>query len=190
MFECLLCLICRDALCTKINRICKRECSGVFKETSLVLDPRTSTSNILNRHGKYLQPVRSKYGKKNKNKNNRCCKALCVNMQAQKFAKIFKNCFTAMTFIQPEHFLNQFYGLLKLHLIPCDLLEVLEATIPERYIRILTKFSKAIGKEVLIFVKLLGFNLLARTQFLFFMDFAFFLRNVYFKEILWIAAPT
>ena len=79
-----------------------------------------------------------------------------------------------MTFIKPEHFLDQFYGLLKLHLIPCDLLEVLEATIPERYIRILTKFSKAIGKEVLIFVKLLGFNLVTRTQFPFFIDFAFF----------------
>ena len=28
-------------------------------------------------------------GKKNKNKNNMCCKALCANTQTQKFAEIF-----------------------------------------------------------------------------------------------------
>ena len=56
--------------------------SGVFKETSPILDPRTLTSNIVNRHGKYFTSSSN-------------------NTQIQKFAKIFEINSILITFIQP-----------------------------------------------------------------------------------------
>ena len=97
------------------------------KETSPFLDPQTSTSNILNRRGKSVRQFVQKIGKKKK--NPWCCKALWVNIQTQKFTEIFENICILKTFNQPEQFLNYFLGLLKL--ILWDLMEILEATIPE-----------------------------------------------------------
>lgn len=50
----------------------------------------------------------TKMGKEKKKKNNRYCKTLCVNTQAQNIAKIFKNICILTTFIQPEHCLKHF----------------------------------------------------------------------------------
>ena len=65
--------------------------SDVSKETSPILDPQTLTSDILNRRGKNLCHFVRKMGKEKKKKNNRYCKALCVNIQTQKFTIIFEN---------------------------------------------------------------------------------------------------
>ena len=94
----------------KINRIHKRELSGVPKETSPIFDPHTSTSIILSRRGKSYRYFIQKIGKKNKNKNNTICKAICVNTQPQKLPKIFQGACILITFIETEHFLNQFQG--------------------------------------------------------------------------------
>ena len=64
----------------KINRIHKRELSGVPKETSPTLDPHTSISIILSRRGKSYRYFIQKMGKKNKNKNYTICKAICVSI--------------------------------------------------------------------------------------------------------------
>ena len=39
-------------------------------------------------------------------------------------------------------------------------------------------------------MKLMGLSLFAGTKFHFFIDFAYVFRNVYFKEMLWMVAPT
>ena len=93
---------------TKINRIYKQKFSDVSKGTSPILSPRTWSSDILNRRGKNLHQFVQKIGKNKKKKNNRCCKALCVNIQTQKFTKIFKSTCILITFIQPKHVLNWF----------------------------------------------------------------------------------
>ena len=66
------------------------EFSGMSKETSSILDPHTSASNIVNRGGKNLRQFVHKIDEKNKNKNNRCCKALFVKTQRQNSQRFFK----------------------------------------------------------------------------------------------------
>ena len=52
--------------------------------------------------------------------------------------------------------------------------------------KFLAKFFEATSERILIFVKLLGLSLVAGTQIHFSIDFVF-LRNFYFKEVLWMA---
>ena len=86
------------AFWTKIDRIYKHKFSGVSNETSPILDSCASTSNTLNRGGKILRQFVQKMVEKNDKKNDRCCKASCVNTQTQKFVKIFENvCILIMT---------------------------------------------------------------------------------------------
>ena len=71
LYECLSvcsCLSWPHTFWTKINRTYKREFSSVFKEASLILDPHTSTSNLMNRHIKYIRQFIQKMGEKNENK--------------------------------------------------------------------------------------------------------------------------
>ena len=56
------------AFWTKINKIYKRENSGVCKKASPILDLQTSTSNILKRRGK-KSPDRQRNGWKKRKKN-------------------------------------------------------------------------------------------------------------------------
>ena len=63
-----LCLSWLYTFLTKTNRIYKREFSGVSKEASPILDPRTSTSNKLNRRGKNLRQPVQKWMRKRKRK--------------------------------------------------------------------------------------------------------------------------
>ena len=109
VFDCLLMFELAARILDNINRIYEREFSGLFKETNRILGLRTSTNNILNRRGKNLPQFVQKMDEKNKNKNNRCCKASCVNTQMHSFAKIFENIFILITFIRLEHFLNEKY---------------------------------------------------------------------------------
>ena len=51
---------------TKINRIYKREFSGVSKEISPILDPHFSTSNMVSRSGKKPVPFCPKNVRKRK----------------------------------------------------------------------------------------------------------------------------
>ena len=92
------------AFWTKFSRIYKREFLGVSMEVNPILDPRTWTSNILNRRGKNIHQYVQKTDKQNKNKNNKCCKMLCVDTQTKKIAKISENICILLTFTQPEHF--------------------------------------------------------------------------------------
>ena len=101
-----LCLSWSHTFWTKINRIYKREFSGVSSDTSPIFDPRTSTSNLLNKRDENLHQFVQKMGEKNENKNNRCCKVLYVNRQTQNLAKGFENICILITSIQPQHFLN------------------------------------------------------------------------------------
>ena len=119
VFECLFMLAMDERILITINRVYERESSGTSRETSLILDPRNSTNNILNRRGKKLRQFIRKKDQKKEKKNNRCCKALCVNTQTPKFEKIFGNICTLIRFILLEHF--------KLYSSSCDLLEVLVA---------------------------------------------------------------
>ena len=90
------------------NRIYKREFSCVSKGTNPIFDPRDSASNILNRRWITLHYFVQRVGKRKKKKDNRCCKALYLNTQAQKLAKVFENICILITFIQPKYFLNWF----------------------------------------------------------------------------------
>ena len=54
----------------------------------------------MNRHEKKFRQFVQKMDKKNKNKNNSYCKALCVNTQTQKFAKIFETISILIKFIE------------------------------------------------------------------------------------------
>ena len=83
----------------------KWEFSGVSEETIPILDSNKSTSNILNRCRINFVSSPKKWMRKSK-KNKRCCKALCVNTQTEKLAKIFENIYILITFVQPEHFLS------------------------------------------------------------------------------------
>ena len=93
------CLSCTQAFWIKINRIDKQKFSGVARKTSLIFHLRISTNNILNRRGKKLHQFFRKMDEKKKKKSNRCSKALCVNTQTQKLAKIFGNIYILITFI-------------------------------------------------------------------------------------------
>ena len=89
VFECLFMFELAARILDKINKIYKQECSGVSEETSQILYP--NILNILNRCRKNLRQFVQEMGKKNKDQNHSCCKALRVNTQTQKFEKIFEN---------------------------------------------------------------------------------------------------
>ena len=84
------CLSWPHAFWTKINRTYKREFSSVFKETSLILDPHTSTKYILNRHIKYLPQFVQKIGEKNKNKKNGFVKHYVLTRKRKKSKRFLK----------------------------------------------------------------------------------------------------
>ena len=101
-----LCLSWPKEFRTKINIIYKQEFSVSSKNTISILDPCNST-------GKSLRQFTQNIGEKNRNKNKRCCKTLCIKTQRQKFAKNFEIiCFLIM-FAQLELFLYKLLELFK-----------------------------------------------------------------------------
>ena len=116
LHECLnVCLWWRwpHAFWTKINRIYKL--SDVSKETSPIFHAITLASNIMKRHEKiFAQFIQNMSDKK---KDNRSCKALCVNTQTQKCAKIFKNICIIITSIQTKDIIWDTLDMLRIKIL-------------------------------------------------------------------------
>ena len=89
MFECLFLFELAARILDKNYQNLQLEFSGVSKETSSILDPHTSASSILKRHGRNLRQFVHKMGVKSKSKNKKYCKALCVKKQIQNSKRFF-----------------------------------------------------------------------------------------------------